>query len=125
MPGSTAGDQRRIARKARIVVASACLGLVFVACTVEKLIVIEVSTVEVSPSPVRTVTGQETQMHAVVLNDRGEALDDAVVSWGTTEPSVASVSTTGLLVAHNPGWIEVNATYAGTSGSATVVVTSR
>ena len=121
-PGRGATDVKGQARAPWTLAASAWLCMMLAGCTVEEVTVVKVSIVEVSPPSVRTVTGQETQMSAAVRDESGEILHDAVVSWGTTEPSIATVNAAGLLVAHAPGWVDVHATFAGVSGSAPVAV---
>ena len=96
--------------------------MVLAGCTVERVTVVNVSSVEVSPASVRIEVGGQRQMSAEVLNEQGEPLQNIPVEWGSTAPSVASVDRNGLLVARAAGVVDVRATAAGVSGFAAVRV---
>ena len=82
--------------------------------------VVAVSSVSVSPSSVSLSVGGSRQLSAVV--SPGNASDKSV-SWSSSDPSVASVSSDGVVKALKAGGATVTAVSSnGKSASATVVV---
>jgi uncharacterized protein YjdB len=90
------------------------------------------ATVTVTPIPVVRVTivpgapnvtlGQTAQLGVVVEGPNGQQLTDRVVAWSSGAPSVASVSSSGLVAGLAPGVAVVFASADGVVGSATVTV---
>ena len=66
--------------------------------------------------------GATQQLTAAVLDQSGSAMPSASVSWSTTDGSVASVSTSGLVTAEWNGSVSVTARSGSLSASATVQV---
>ncbi|MGE5760118.1 MAG: invasin domain 3-containing protein, partial [Gemmatimonadota bacterium] len=62
-----------------------------------------VATVEVSPQSASVVVGTTLQLTAVALDAGGEPLAGRSFTWQTSAPSIASVSTTGLVTAVTVG----------------------
>jgi hypothetical protein len=93
-------------------------------CTSEEVLMVAVSSVEVSPRNVNAVQGDEVQLTATVLDDESVEVPAAEVLWRSDDATIASVDETGVLVAHSPGTVLVHASFEGVSGSATVVVHS-
>jgi hypothetical protein len=71
-----------------------------------------------------TAQGQNQQLTATVLNEDGDQIPDAPVTWESDDPAIVSVSGTGLLIAQAPGTAGVTATAGEASSSATVMVQS-
>jgi len=88
----------------------------------------------VAPVPVATVTvtlatssinaGQTTQATATLKDATGNALTGRSIAWSSSAPSVATVSTTGVVSALAAGTANIIATSEGKTGSATVAVTT-
>lgn len=79
--------------------------------------------VTVSPSPVSlTAIGQTRQLSATVRDQRGDPLAGLPVTWSSSNPEVASVSSTGVVTAHANGSAEVTATGGAATGSVDVTV---
>jgi hypothetical protein len=91
-------------------------------CTSENIVQVEIASVEVVPSTVNAVQGEQHQLVATVHGVRNEELPAAVVTWSSENSAIASVNGNGVLVALQPGTVKVHATYQGVSGSTTVVV---
>ncbi len=73
--------------------------------------------VAVSPDTVMlTAIGATRQFSAAVLDQRGDAIAGATVTWSTTAPGVATIDGTGLLTATGVGGTQVQARVAGPSG---------
>jgi hypothetical protein len=71
-----------------------------------------------------TAQGQNLQLTASVLNQNGDPIPGAPVTWESADPAIVSVSGTGLLIAQAPGTTEVTATAGEASSTATVMVQS-
>ncbi len=79
-------------------------------------------TVEVSVPTATLEVGQGEQLTAIVRTAAGASLPGAVVSWSTSDPSLASVDQGGYLTARAAGAVTVTAASAGDSASAQVQV---
>jgi uncharacterized protein YjdB len=86
---------------------------------------IPVSSVVVTPSGSDLVVGQTTQLKAEPRDGSGQPLVGRAVSWSTSTPNVASVSSTGLVTAITPGTATISATSEGKAGTATINVSPK
>lgn len=59
---------------------------------------------------------------AVVTDEKGDTVPGAQVTWGSSNPVVVSVDSTGLAAGHLPGNTMVSAIYGGASASVIVTV---
>jgi uncharacterized protein YjdB len=87
--------------------------------------VVPVAAVVVTPSSNPMVVGQTAQLTAELRDANGRVLAGRAVSWSTSAPSVASVSSTGLVTAIAPGNATITATSEGKSGTASVAVSPK
>jgi uncharacterized protein YjdB len=71
----------------------------------------------VSPSSVALLVTQQQQLTATVTDAGGNTLPGQTVTWTSSDPTIATVGTTGLVFAILPG----TATITGTSGTASGV----
>src|SRR5207302_655296 len=77
-----------------------------------------------APPPTATVqAGQTVQLTATPRDANGAALSGRAVSWSSSNPSVATVSSSGLVSGVTPGSATITATSEGKSGTASVTVT--
>jgi len=83
-----------------------------------------VATVTVTPSPITMSVGQTTQFTATLKDAVGNALTGRVVTWGSSNPSAATVSTTGLVTAAASGSTTITATSEGKNGTASVSISN-
>ncbi len=91
------------------------------------------STITVSPIPVASVAtvlaasaltvGQTTQATATLRDALGNVLTGRTVTWTSSTPTVATVSSTGLVTAVGGGSTNIVATSEGVSGTAALSVT--
>jgi trimeric autotransporter adhesin len=81
-----------------------------------------VATVNVSASVGQASVGSSTQFSATALDAGGAVLTGRAVAWSTSDPTVATVSTSGLVSALAPGTVQVTATIGGVAGSAPLTV---
>ncbi len=85
------------------------------------------ATLTVLPAPVASITltalqssltvGSSTQATAIARSANGQVLADRVIAWSTNAPSVASVSSTGVILAISPGVASISAASEGRAAS--------
>ena len=81
------------------------------------------SSITVTPaSSTLTAIGQTVHLNAGVVDRNGKTIAGASVTWSSSNASVASVSSTGLVTAHQTGTTTITATSSGVSGQAIVTV---
>lgn len=80
-----------------------------------------VAAVSVTPNHDVVVVGFGLQMTAVVLDSSGAPLTDRAISWSTSDPSRATVNSSGLVTGISYGDVTITATSEGKSGSAQVL----
>ena len=101
---------------------------VLVACTEKKplptqpAVVTNVAIVDVVPDTASTHVGQTRQFNALVLDRTGNPVKGKQPSWSSSDPGVAVVSSSGLMLATGVGLVTITATADGRSGSAAVAV---
>jgi trimeric autotransporter adhesin len=86
-------------------------------------VVVPVASVVVSPDRTSLEVGQTQQFQAAVLDSNDQELTDRTVTWTSSAPAVATVSSTGLVTAVAEGHATIQAYSEGRSGSASVSVT--
>ena len=83
-----------------------------------------VASVTVSPSSATIVVGGTVLLVATLQDANGSALTGRSISWTSSNPGVATVSSSGLVSAASTGSATITATSEGQSASAPVSVTS-
>ncbi len=84
------------------------------------------ATISVSPSSAEfSAFGEALQLNATVLDQNGQAIAGAVVSWASSDNSVVTVNTTGLVTAVRNGSATVTATSGSATGTAALTVAQR
>ncbi|HWQ29066.1 MAG TPA: Ig-like domain-containing protein, partial [Dehalococcoidia bacterium] len=81
-----------------------------------------VATVTVQPSSLSLTVGQTAQLGVVLKDANGNTLTGRSVTWSSSNPSVATVSASGLVTALTAGSATITATSEGKSGTAAVSV---
>jgi uncharacterized protein YjdB len=81
-----------------------------------------VASVAVTPTAATLVVGQTVQLEAQPRDASGRPLAGRAVTWSTNRPTVATVTSTGVVAAVSPGTATVTASSEGRSGAATIVV---
>src|SRR5687768_8683064 len=79
-----------------------------------------VASVEVSAPAGDLLVGQTTQLSATARDEKGNALSNRAIDWTTSNASIATVSTTGLVTGVAAGQATITATSEGKTGSRTV-----
>ena len=81
------------------------------------------SRVEVSPSIARSnVVGLTIQFTARVIDDEGNEIVGAAITWSSSSTEVATVSASGVVTVTGQGSATIRAVHQGVSGAASVVV---
>ena len=82
------------------------------------------TTVTVTPASTElTAIGATVQLAAQVLDQNGQAMTGAAVTWSSSATSVATVGAAGLVTAAGNGTATITATSGSASGTAGIVVT--
>ncbi|HET7583453.1 MAG TPA: Ig-like domain-containing protein [Gemmatimonadaceae bacterium] len=81
-----------------------------------------VASVTVDPSQVMAAVDSVFRLHATVAGEDGTPLDDRMVFWDVSDPTIASVSADGVVTTHAPGVTRVAASAEGVAGFADVAV---
>jgi len=83
---------------------------------------VPVAAVAMSPATAAVLVGATVQFTATLLDAAGNVLSGRSVTWASTGPAVATVSSTGLVTGVAPGAVTITATSEGQTGSAAVIV---
>ena len=83
---------------------------------------VAVAGLAVTPAAESLSVGDRLQMGAVVRDANGAALEDRSVAWTSSAPSVARVTSTGLVTGEGTGTATITATSEGKSASASVTI---
>lgn len=84
-----------------------------------------VATVTVSPSSGTIQVGGTLQLTATPRDQNGNALSGRTITWSSSNTSVATVTSSGLVRGIAPGTATITATSEGRTGQATVTVTQQ
>ena len=76
----------------------------------------------VSPSSVSLLVTQRQQLTATVTDASGNTLPNQTVTWQSSDPTIATVGTTGLVIALLPGTATITGTSGAASGTSRVTV---
>ena len=82
----------------------------------------QVAAVEVTAPAASLAVGETMQMDATPRGPTGAAVVDATVAWSSSDASIASVTSAGLVTAQAPGRAVIRATSGGRTGEAVVTV---
>ena len=84
------------------------------------------TTVTVSPATAELAAlGATTQLTAQVLDQYGQVMAGAAVTWSSSDASVVAVDASGLVTAAGNGTVTITATAGSASGTAAVTVAQR
>jgi hypothetical protein len=84
------------------------------------------SSIQITTLPSVIVAGQTEQLAAQASYSDGSTKDvTSLVSWTSSDQTVATVSTTGLLAALNAGTVVITATYQGKTATFTLTVLAK
>jgi DNA/RNA endonuclease G (NUC1) len=93
-----------------------------VVCTVSGPQVGPIASVTVTPATANVAMSASQQLVATARDANGATVSAATYTWSTSDATIASVSTTGLVTGVTPGTATITATSATFSGTATIRV---
>src|SRR5438094_482692 len=85
---------------------------------------VPVASVTVSPAPASVQAGQTVQLSATPKDVNGNPLTGRTITWSSSNTSVATVNSSGLVSGVVAGSATITATSEGQSGTAAITVTS-
>ncbi len=83
---------------------------------------VPVSTITVSPLQAAIQEGRTVQINPTVTDSTGTVVTDRLVEWLTSDPSRATVSSTGLVSAIAPGNVLITATSENRAAQASIII---
>ena len=83
----------------------------------------DVATVTVTPAPTSVQVGASVQLTATLRDPNSHPVTGRAITWASGNPSVATVTGSGLVTGVVAGTATITATSEGTAGSGTVTVT--
>ena len=83
-----------------------------------------VTLITVTPANPTSIVGATQQFLAHVTHKDGITIQTTAVTWSTSNPAVASISSSGAARGVNPGTVAIVATLDGVSGSTVLTVTA-
>ncbi|MBX6333178.1 MAG: Ig domain-containing protein [Gemmatimonadaceae bacterium] len=82
----------------------------------------EAATVVITPVAVAIIEGQTFQLTAVARDEPGHVIDGAPITWTSSEPKVATISSTGLVTGKHRGVTNITAHSGHATAHAQVAV---
>ncbi|HZI29527.1 MAG TPA: Ig-like domain-containing protein [Gemmatimonadaceae bacterium] len=83
---------------------------------------VPVVSVSVTPSTASTIVGQSVTLTATTMDGAGNTLNGRIVGWTSSNTSIATVTSSGVVTGVGSGTATITASSEGVSGSATVTV---
>ncbi len=84
---------------------------------------VPIDTISVTPRSASVAAGQSLQLVARLSDSKGSNLTGRALTWETDQPTIATVSSTGVVSALTAGRANITASAEGKSGSASITVT--
>jgi alpha-tubulin suppressor-like RCC1 family protein/uncharacterized protein YjdB len=86
-----------------------------------------VASVSVSPTAITVASGATTTLSAATLDSKGNALTGRLISWASSDNTIATVGATGVVTAGmnrggSPSTVTISASSEGKTGSAAIAV---
>lgn len=108
-------------RRVRPALGLALLGVLF-GCDETTVTVLEVASVDVSPSQLEVIQGDQATLTATPRDEAGRPLAGRAITWQSLDSEVASVDGDGRVEGRAPGSATIRATADGVSGTAAATV---
>ncbi len=83
---------------------------------------VPVASVSVTPAVATITAGSTQQLSAVTKDAAGNTLTGRVVTWASSNTTIAAVNNAGLVAANAAGSVTITAASEGKSGSSTIIV---
>ncbi|MBL0170615.1 MAG: Ig-like domain-containing protein [Gemmatimonadaceae bacterium] len=111
--------------RARTVLSAILSAVLITSCTQATVEVNPVASVELTPPTASVRAGSTVTLVARPLNAAGGTVDARTIAWSSSNKSIATVSTTGVVTALAPGESVIAASVLGKSAIARITVTAR
>ncbi len=105
--------------------ALAAIALLTVTCRDVHVTAVDVARIEISPAAPSVEVAQTTPLVARVLSGGGRELQGRTVQWQTRDPSIATVSASGVVSGVAAGTTHIRAATEGVADSVSITVTPR
>lgn len=105
---------------AAVLIALGCL--LATACESTIVSVVEPARLELSPTTLTLVEGEEQRLDVVMMDEGGEPLEGPLPEWDVDDPGVATVTADGVVEGRSPGRTVIHASSGGVTASAEVRV---
>ena len=89
-------------------------------CTSQEIVTVQPSFISVTPADVSAVEGEQVQLVGLVQDDEDRPLEGRHLEWSSSDPTIASVDSVGLVTARSPGEVVIRARFQHVMGEATV-----
>ena len=83
-----------------------------------------VASVAVTPGSLGLAAGNTQQLSATLKDGAGNVVTGQPISWSSSNTSIGTVSSSGLVTASHAGSVTITATSSGKSGAATLIVSA-
>ncbi|HEV7705798.1 MAG TPA: Ig-like domain-containing protein [Gemmatimonadaceae bacterium] len=83
-----------------------------------------VATVAITPGSLGLAAGNTQQLSATLKDGAGNVVTGMPISWSSSNTSIGTVSSSGLVTASHAGSVTITAASSGKSGSATLIVSA-
>src|SRR4029079_3751827 len=84
--------------------------------------ILAVAAVTVAPTSPSIIAGQTATLTATVKDISGTIVTDRTIAWSSSDNSIATVSSAGVVTGVKPGTATITATAEGKSGTATATI---
>lgn len=96
--------------------------LLALSCTSEQIVMVEPSFIAVTPADVSAIEGERVQLVGLVHDHQNRLLEGPYLEWSSSDPSIASVDSLGVVTALSPGAVVIRARFQNVTGEANVEV---
>ena len=104
------------------VITARAAGTAYQDSAVVSLVALPVGAVNVTPANANLYVGDVTKLSAVVLNTRGDTLLGRILSWSSSDSTIAAVNESGVVTGVGQGNATVAAATAGKQGTSSLAV---
>jgi len=98
------------------------LWMTVAACSSEEIVMVQPTSVVVTPGDVSAIEGDRIQLVGTVHDDQNHPIRATDLVWSSSDTTIASVDAAGLVTARSPGDVAIRARFQNVTGAAKVEV---